>query len=59
MRTPVEVNWHNMARFDHDFVGRPALTAEMANPKRTTVTLRWMAEDVLDTYASLLRPGAP
>lgn len=59
MRTPVEVKWHGMARFDHDFVGRDALAAEMANPKRTTVTLRWRAEDVLDTYASLLRPEAP
>jgi glycine cleavage system aminomethyltransferase T len=56
-RSPVEVRWHNMARFDHDFIGRKALTAEMANPKRTTVTLRWNAEDVVDTYASLLRPG--
>jgi glycine cleavage system aminomethyltransferase T len=57
MRTPVEVNWHGMARFDHEFVGREALAAEIANPRRTTVTLRWRAEDVLDTYASLLRPG--
>ena len=56
-RTPVEVRWHNMARFDHDFVGREALAAEMANPKRTTVTLRWNGDDVMDTYASLLRPG--
>lgn len=59
MRTPVEVGWHGMARFDHDFVGREALAAEVANPRRTTVTLRWNADDVLDTYASLLRPGSP
>lgn len=57
MRTPVEVDWHRMARFDHDFVGRNALAAEIANPRRTTVTLRWNRDDVLDTYASLLRPG--
>jgi glycine cleavage system aminomethyltransferase T len=56
-RTPVEVKWHNMAKFDHDFVGREALAAEIANPKRTTVTLRWNHDDVMDTYASLLRPG--
>src|SRR6516165_6920838 len=37
-RTPVEVRWHNMARFDHDYPGRAALEAEMAEPKRTTVT---------------------
>jgi len=57
MRTPVEVRWHNMAKFDHDFIGREALAAEMTNPKRTTVTLRWSPDDVMDTYASLLRPG--
>ena len=46
-----------MAKFDHDFTGRESLAAEIANPKRTTVTLRWNAEDVIDTFASLLRPG--
>ncbi|MEZ5223714.1 MAG: hypothetical protein R2743_19655 [Ilumatobacteraceae bacterium] len=56
-RTPVEVNWHNMAKFDHDFVGRAALEAEIADPKRTTVTLRWNHEDVMDVYASLFRDG--
>jgi len=57
MRTPVEVGWDNMAKFDHDFVGSGALRAEIANPKRRTVTLRWNPEDVMDTYASLLRQG--
>jgi vanillate/3-O-methylgallate O-demethylase len=57
MRTPVEVRWHTMVRFDHDFVGREALQREIASPKRTTVTLRWNADDVLDIYASLLRQG--
>jgi glycine cleavage system aminomethyltransferase T len=57
-RTPVEVRWHNMAKFDHDFIGREPLAAEIADPKRITVTLRWNSDDVLDTYASLLRSGA-
>ena len=60
MRTPVEVKWHNMAKFDHDFIGCEALATEIANPKRTTgLTLCWNADDVLDTYASLVRPGEP
>jgi glycine cleavage system aminomethyltransferase T len=58
-RTPVEVRWHNMARFDHDFPGSDALRAEIDEPRRTTVTLRWNTEDVLDTYASLFRGGEP
>jgi glycine cleavage system aminomethyltransferase T len=56
-RTPVEVGWHTMCRFDHDFVGRAALEAEVAQPKRTVVTLRWNSEDVIDTWASLFRKG--
>ena len=56
-RTPVEVGWDWMARFDHDFVGRAALEAEMAAPKRTLVTLRWNPEDVIDIYRSLFQPG--
>jgi vanillate/3-O-methylgallate O-demethylase len=56
-RTPIEVGWHGMCKFDHDFIGRAALEAEVANPKRTVVTLRWSPEDVIDIYASLLRPG--
>jgi len=57
LRTPVEVGWHRMCKFDHDFLGRVALEAEVAHPKRTVVTLRWNPEDVIDIYASLLRPG--
>jgi vanillate/3-O-methylgallate O-demethylase len=37
--------------------GREALAAEIASPNRTTVTLRWDSDDVMDIYASLLRPG--
>lgn len=56
-RTPVEVGWDWTARFDHDFIGRGALEREMANPKRTIVTLRWNPDDVIEIYASLFRPG--
>jgi vanillate/3-O-methylgallate O-demethylase len=56
-RTPVELDWHRAARFDHEFIGREALEREVADPKRTVVTLRWNPEDVIDIYASLFRPG--
>jgi glycine cleavage system aminomethyltransferase T len=58
-RTPVELDWHRAARFDHDFIGRSALEAEVADPKRTIVTLRWNPQDVIDIYASLFRDGEP
>lgn len=56
-RTPAEVGWQRTVRFDHDFIGRAALERELADPPRTIVTLRWNPDDVLDIYASLLRPG--
>ncbi|HVJ28408.1 MAG TPA: hypothetical protein VM493_12750 [Vicinamibacterales bacterium] len=56
-RTPVELDWHRAARFDHDFTGREALEKEVSDPVRTIVTLRWNPEDVIDIYASLLQPG--
>lgn len=58
-RTPVEVCWQNMARFDHEFIGNEALSAEMSNLKKTTVTLRWNHDDILDVFASLMRQGDP
>ena len=56
-RTPLEVGWGRTVRFDHEFCGRKALEAEAADPRRTVVTLRWNPDDVIDIYASLLRPG--
>ncbi|MCX4642026.1 MULTISPECIES: aminomethyl transferase family protein [unclassified Streptomyces] len=57
LRTPFEVNWGWMAKFDHDFIGREALEAEAANRRRKTVVLRWNKEDVLDVFASQFEPG--
>jgi glycine cleavage system aminomethyltransferase T len=56
-RTPSEVGWSWMAKFDHDFVGRKVVEAEAKNPKRTIVTLRWNPDDVIDIYASMFKPG--
>jgi vanillate/3-O-methylgallate O-demethylase len=58
-RSPVELGWAKNIKFDHDFVGREALEAEVANPRRTMVTLVWNSEDVTDVYASLFREGEP
>jgi glycine cleavage system aminomethyltransferase T len=56
-RTPIEMGWGKNVKFDHDFIGRAALEAEAAAPRRTMVTLVWNAEDVADVYDSLLRKG--
>lgn len=56
-KSPIELGWSNVVKFDHEFIGSSALEEEMANPKRLMRTLVWNAEDVIDVYASLFRKG--
>ena len=58
-RNPVELGWGRMINFNHEFVGREALEKEVADQRRTMVTLLWNAEDIIDVYASRFRPGEP
>jgi vanillate/3-O-methylgallate O-demethylase len=58
-RSPVELGWTRQIKFDHAFIGREALEIEMAQPRRTMVTLVWNADDLVDLYASLFRKHAP
>ena len=54
-RSPVELGWKNNVKFDHEFIGREALEAELANPQRLMRTLEWNPEDVSDVFASMFR----
>lgn len=56
--TPVELGYERFIDFDRDFVGREALTEEVADPDRTLVTLEWNDEDVVDVFGSLFTDGA-
>ena len=58
-RTPVELNWNRNIAFDHEFVGREALRVEVENPTRSTVTLEWNSEDVVEIFSSLFESGTP
>jgi glycine cleavage system aminomethyltransferase T len=58
-RSPIELGWGKNIKFDHDFIGRTALEAELARPCRKIVTLVWNSDDVLDVHASLFRSGDP
>ncbi len=52
--TPYELGWGRSVKFDHEFRGKEALEAEVAEgPRRVRVTLEYDAEDVVDIYASL------
>lgn len=56
-RSPVELGWGRNIKFDHDFIGREALEAEVANPRRVIRTLIWNPDDVLQVFASLFKKG--
>ncbi|MFC6723850.1 aminomethyl transferase family protein [Halobium palmae] len=55
--TPVELGYGRLVDFEHDFVGKDALEAELAEPERTLVTLDWEPADVVDVFGSLFREG--
>ncbi|MGF4046399.1 hypothetical protein ACQW07_23745 [Paenarthrobacter nitroguajacolicus] len=56
-RSPIEMGWGRNIAFDHDFPGREALEKEMANPRRTVVTLEFNSDDMKRIHASLYGDG--
>jgi glycine cleavage system aminomethyltransferase T len=54
-KTPYDVDWGSLVRFDHDFPGRAALERIADNPPNRLVTLEWNADDVGDIVASQYR----
>lgn len=56
-RTPYDMGYGFIIKFDHDFIGRAALEAMMPAQKLRKVRLIWNAEDVIDIYASAFRQG--
>lgn len=58
-RSPIELGWTRNIKFDHPFYGREALEKEVADPKRTIVSLVWNEEDVKDVFNSLFEEGEP
>jgi vanillate/3-O-methylgallate O-demethylase len=55
--TPMERGQGHLVNFDHDFVGRAALSRMIDDPQRQRVTFVWDEEDVIDVFASLFRTG--
>jgi len=53
--TPMERGQAGLIDFDHEFVGRDALSEMIDEQRRERVTLVWDSEDVVDVYASLFR----
>jgi glycine cleavage system aminomethyltransferase T len=55
--TPWDLGYGFMVRFDHDFIGRPALEKMAKGPHRKKVTLALDTEDVLKAIGSQLEHG--
>ncbi|MEV5477849.1 aminomethyl transferase family protein [Streptomyces sp. NPDC052207] len=55
--TPFDLGYRGIVKFDHDFVGRPALEERLDQPHRRKVWLRWNNEDVTRVIAGSLFDG--
>ncbi|BCH27757.1 aminomethyl transferase family protein [Mesorhizobium sp. L-8-3] len=58
--SPYDVGYGRIVKFDHDFIGRAALEAQVAARQtevRKKVTLKWNAEDTAKCWASMFQPG--
>lgn len=56
-RTPYDMGYGFMMKFDHEFVGRAALEALAPAKRLKKVRLMWNCEDVVDIYASAFKAG--
>lgn len=56
-QTPWDLGYGMHVKFDHDFIGRPALEKKAKGPHRQKVWLVWNDEDVTRIFASLLGDG--
>jgi vanillate/3-O-methylgallate O-demethylase len=55
--TPYELGYGPFVKFDHEFVGRPALEKMADNQRRTKVTLVWNGEDIARVFNSMFHGG--
>lgn len=55
--TPWDLGYGHILKFDHDFIGRPALEALPESERRTKVTLVWDHGDVAKIFASQVGQG--
>ena len=56
-RTPFDLDYGKLIRFDHEFVGRDALLRRRDEPALRKVTLQWNPEDAGSLFTQMLTPG--
>lgn len=55
-RSPVDLGWDKLVKFNHDFPGKEALKKELEGPHNTAVHLIWNKDDVLKVMAGSMNP---
>ena len=55
--TPWDLGYDRLLKFDHDFIGRPALEEMLHQPHRVKVTLVWQKDDVMRVLGSQFGNG--
>jgi vanillate/3-O-methylgallate O-demethylase len=55
--TPWDLGYGHIVKFDHDFIGRPALEQLAAGKHRRKAWLAWHRDDVARIFASMYEPG--
>jgi len=55
--SPYDLGYGFMVKFDHDFIGRPALERLAEQPHRDKAWLYWQRDDVARVFASLYEQG--
>ena len=58
-RTPYDLGYGFMVKFDHDFIGRDALESLPPDERLRKVRLVWNSEDVASILSSAFSPGDP
>jgi glycine cleavage system aminomethyltransferase T len=56
--TPYDLGYGPFVKFDHDFIGRPAVEKMAGKPGRKKVTLVWNGDDFARGFRSLCQPGS-
>ena len=57
-RSPIDLGWEKLISFNHEFVGKEALKAELEGHHNAMVHLIWNKEDVLKVMAAAFEAGA-
>lgn len=56
-RSPIDLGWKKLIKFDHDFIGKEALKAELEGHHNSMVHLIWDKEDVLKVISTAFEAG--